>query len=56
MNDIQNKIYDLQEAFESFEELEKAEKQDLHNQAREILRQLPDDERQFTPILLEMIQ
>ena len=55
MNDIRNKIYDLQEAFESLEELGEAEKQDLRNQAREILRQLPDDERQFTPILLEMI-
>ena len=55
MNDIQNKIYDLQEAFESFGELDEAEKQDLRNQAREILQQLPDDERQFTPILLEMI-
>lgn len=56
MNDIQNKIYDLQEAFESFEELDEAEKQHLRNQAREILQQLPDDERQFTPILLEILE
>lgn len=56
MNDIQNKIYDLQEAFESFGELDETEKQDLRSQAREILQQLPDDERQFTPILLEILE